>query len=145
MIYVKLSQQFSRSYTSGSLASVLSYCAACGFSFMCVCVCACFYKWDPHPRGGGSEMPMTSYDSVWVHWLCAWLVCLQSKKELFRSFECSFCPCVNALRGPRVCIYVHTCQCVVLWCKDDVQMQRDTGVTAVRYSESLVVRGSLCV
>lgn len=52
---------------------------------------------------------------------------------------------MNALRGPRVCIYVHTCHCVVLWCKDDVQMQRDTGVTAVHYSESLVARGSLCV
>lgn len=53
MIYVQLSQQFSRSYTSGSLASVLSYCTACGFSFICVCVCVRVFINEILTRGGG--------------------------------------------------------------------------------------------
>ena len=132
LIYLQLNQQFV------FLALLPDF-----FLILCKCVCVCFHKCDPHPRGL-SEMPVTSYDSVWGHSLWVWLVCLESKKELFRSAECSFCPCVNALCRPRVCVHNYTCHHVVLWDKDDVLPHAARAKATVRHSERLVSCGPLC-
>lgn len=77
------------------------------------CFFVCFFLNVILTRGGCRKclwQVMTAYkDSDCLFGSC---VC-RAQKELFRSLECSFCLCVNALDGPRVCIYIYTCQRVL--------------------------------
>lgn len=118
MINHQFISSFPHLHSSGCLASVSAMHCLHRLWF-CFCVNVCVFVNAILTRGGCRKclwQVMTTYkDARCVFGSC---VC-RAKKELFRPVECSFCLGVNALDGPRVCIYIYTCQ-RVLWGKDDV-------------------------
>lgn len=97
-----------------------------------VCGCVCFCKCNPHPRGL-SEMPMTSYDSIWRRWLCVWLVCLQSEKKSFSGQLNVASVCVWMLSTGLECVFISThgstyCRVKMTFCQ--MQPRKPAGLRA---------------
>lgn len=74
---------------------------------VCFSLCVCFCKGNPHPRGL-SEMPLTSYDSLWGRWLCVWLECLRSEKGAFWDPLNVASVCVWMLSTGLECVFIST-------------------------------------
>ena len=111
---------------------------------VCVNMRVCIYECDPHPEGAVGN----ARDKLWqpMRTLAVCLACV------FYWVKRAFSGLLNVASvwawmlstGRRVCIYIYTCQHVVLRGKDDALPDAAEAKDTVRHSERLVSRGPLC-